>query len=380
MLRHRSSAWPLALVWLGLIVYASLHPFRGWIWPLDHGRTLLDVLLLPAPRSSSFDLWSNFLAYVPLGLLLALGWLRGGSSARSAWLRAVLCGVLLSLLMEWLQNLLPVRVPSRIDWATNSAGSLSGATLALLLRRFGLLEHWQLLRDAWFVPHGPVGLALLLAWPVAQLFPPPLPLGLGQGLGRLLAFLHEQAAGTPLAPWLPALVAADTRLSPGAELAAITLGLLAPCFVAFEMTRQLSRRLILMSGAIGFGLAATTLSTALNFGPDHALGWITPAVGPALLLSALLGGLLALLPHRSVAACGLVALTSLIALVNQAGMDPYSASSLQSWERGRFIRFHGLAQWLGWLWPFVALGFLLARLAEPPGAPTHRRPWRSLLQ
>ena len=26
--------------------------------------------------------------------------------------------------------------------------------------------------------------------------------------------------------------------------------------------------------------------------------------------------------------------------------------SLQAWEQGRFIRFHGLAQWVGWLWPY----------------------------
>ena len=35
--------------------------------------------------------------------------------------------VLLSLLMEWTQLLLPSRVPSRVDWALNSAGTLVGA-------------------------------------------------------------------------------------------------------------------------------------------------------------------------------------------------------------------------------------------------------------
>jgi hypothetical protein len=36
--------------------------------------------------------------------------------------------------------------------------------------------------------------------------------------------------------------------------------------------------------------------------------------------------------------------------------------SLQAWEQGRFVRFHGLAQWIGWLWPYAAIGWLLARL------------------
>ena len=57
-------------------------------------------------------------------------------------------------------------------------------------------------------------------------------------------------------------------------------------------------------------------------------------------------------------------LAALVALVNQAGSDPYFASSLQGWEQGRFIRFHGLAQWIGWFWPFVALLFLLVRITD----------------
>jgi hypothetical protein len=50
-------------------------------------------------------------------------------------------------------------------------------------------------------------------------------------------------------------------------------------------------------------------------------------------------------------------------LVAQAPDDPYFAQSLQGWEQGRFIRFHGAAQWVGWAWPYAALIYLLARLA-----------------
>ena len=60
---------------------------------------------------------------------------------------------------------------------------------------------------------------------------------------------------------------------------------------------------------------------------------------------------------------GLVVLTALVMLVAQAPADPYYAASLQGWEQGRFIRFHGVAQWVGWLWPYVAMAWLLARLA-----------------
>jgi hypothetical protein len=50
-------------------------------------------------------------------------------------------------------------------------------------------------------------------------------------------------------------------------------------------------------------------------------------------------------------------------LVAQAPADPYFAESLNAWEQGRFIRFHGAAQWVGWIWPYAGLTYLLARLA-----------------
>jgi hypothetical protein len=46
-----------------------------------------------------------------------------------------------------------------------------------------------------------------------------------------------------------------------------------------------------------------------------------------------------------------------------APADPYFAASLQLWEQGQFIRFHGMSQWVGWAWPYAAMGWLLSRLA-----------------
>jgi hypothetical protein len=66
-----------------------------------------------------------------------------------------------------------------------------------------------------------------------------------------------------------------------------------------------------------------------------------------------------------VAALGLVTVTAAVTLVAQAPQDPYFAASLQLWEQGQFIRFHGMAQWVGWLWPYAALAWLLRRAAAP---------------
>ncbi|MFM2065193.1 MAG: hypothetical protein RLZZ584_102 [Pseudomonadota bacterium] len=360
----RSSAWPLAWVWFGLIVWASLHPFTGWRWP-PHPDWSADLtrLWLPVTHSSRFDLWANFGGYLPLGLLTALGWLRRGDQPVEAASRALLLASALSLAMELTQTVLPLRAPSRIDWGMNTVGAGAGACLALLAARLGWLARWQRWRDHWFVPHGPIGLALLLSWPVALLFPPPLPYGLGQGLSLLAASLNDFLAHTDYADWLPA-TDPEARLSPASELLVVMLGALAPCFVGYEMVRRFGQRLILLALGLLVGGLASTLSTALNFGPEHALAWISAPVLPGLVLALLLGVVLGALPHRGLAALGLVALTTQIVLVNQLGADPYFALSLQAWEQGHFIRFHGLAQWVGWLWPWAALAFLLTRATQ----------------
>jgi hypothetical protein len=76
----------------------------------------------------------------------------------------------------------------------------------------------------------------------------------------------------------------------------------------------------------------------------------------------LLAGLGCMVPSHVAATLGLMALTALAVLVAQVDSDPYFALSLQAWEQGRFIRFNGLAQWIGWLWPYATLAWLFTRL------------------
>lgn len=157
------------------------------------------------------------------------------------------------------------------------------------------------------------------------------------------------------------------------EFALTALGLLGPCLVAFSVARAGWRRVALAFGAAALAGAATTLSTALNFGPTHLFAWGTPRVFAALGAGLVLAVAASAVPRRAAAGLGLVALTALVALVAQAPADPYFAQSLQDWEQGRFIRFHGAARWVGWLWPYAAILYLLARLATPDEPPRMRR-------
>ncbi len=363
MPRHRSSAAPLAWLYAALIAYASLYPFVPWRIP---GVSPLAFLALPWPRYWTwFDLAANLLGYIPLGALIFGALVRSGGRARpSLWL-ALAAGTSLSLAMELLQNFLPHRVASNVDLGLNALGTLIGAALGAWVHLLGAVERWQSARDRWFIGRSAGGLALLLLWPVGMLFPLPVPLAQGQVLAKLQEGIASLLADTSVAPWVAGWADAEvdrSALSPGGEFALIALGLLAPCLVAFSITRAGWRRLALVLGATALGMLATTLSTALNFGPQHLMAWSTPQALAALAFACGLASLLSVAPRRAAAGLGLMALTALVTVVAQAPSDPFFAQSLQGWEQGRFIRFYGVARWVGWLWPYAAIVYLLARL------------------
>jgi VanZ family protein len=366
-MRRRSSAAPLAAVALLLVVYASLYPFEGWRWPA--GSRLLELISLPWPRwTTRFDDASNLLGYALLGAALFTAAARSGFGAGAAWVGAALLPTLLSWLLETLQHFVPGRVPSARDLALNAGGAVLGSALAALLQAAGVFDRWHALRERWFVARGSSGaVALLALWPVALLFPAPVPLGLGQLFDdlRLLAqrALEGSAWAEPLLPWVLPDAGSTLPLSPLREGVAIALGLLAPCLLAIVVTRPGFRRAVMVLGAGLLAAAVTTLSTALNFGPAHALTWLTPVSTAALAGGTLVALACCLMRPPLAAACALMVTTSLVVLVAQAPADPYFAASLQQWEQGRFIRFHGLAQWVGWLWPYAALVWLLLWLS-----------------
>jgi VanZ family protein len=363
--RQRSAAALLALVVAVLVLYASLYPFEGWRWP--PGQTLSALLLLPrSVYHVAFDVVSNLVGYMPLGALLTLALRRPGVRARSAWLQAVLMCAALSYGCETLQQLVPARVPALEDLALNTAGGALGALLGLALHALGVVARWRALRQRWFAGDGAVALALLVMWPVGLLFPAPVPLGLGQVGERLREWLADALHGVPWAEAAHTLLATPPApggaMRPLAEAAIVAAGLLAPCLVAYSVVAPGWRRVVMALGAGVMGVVGMTMSTLLNFGPSHAMAWMTGVSVPGLGLGLGLALLLTPLPRRVAAGVGLVALTALVVGVAQAPADPYFAQSLQAWEQGRFVRFHGLAQWVGWLWPYVAMGWLLSRL------------------
>jgi VanZ family protein len=356
---RRTSAWPLALAYAALIVYASLYPFGEW---RDQGIAPWSFVAAPLPRYwTGFDATANVLGYAPLGFLLALAALRSGRGvAGMLWVTGL--AVLLSFAMEMLQSYLPVRVPSNVDFALNTAGALGGMLVAWALERLGAVARWSRLRERLFIPDASGALVLLALWPVALLFPVAVPFGLGQVLERLEEGVAGLLEDTPFLEWLPLRDMELQPLVPGAELLCVALGMLVPCLLAYSVLRQTRQRALCAVLVFATGIAVTALSSALSYGPDHAWEWVTLPVQAGLVTAALLAALALPAPRRGCAALALMALVLHLNVLNQAPTSAYFWQTLQTWEQGRFIRFHGLVQWLGWLWPFAAVAYVLVRI------------------
>ncbi len=358
---HKSAAWPLALLYIGLIVYASLYPFADW---RDQGIAPWVFLTAPLPRYwTGFDVAINVVGYAPLGGLLALGAMRSGRT-RQAIVVPVLAAAVLALAMESLQTYLPARIPSREDWLLDTAGAMGGALVTVVLAKLGAIDRWSQIRARWFVPQSRGGMVLLALWPVALLFPATVPFGLGQVLERLEGAVVEYLVDTPVLEWIPIRESEWQPLAPGAEMLCVMLGLLIPCLLGFCVIRHLAHRAIFVLMVVAVGACVSALSAALSWGPLHAWAWISLPVQVGMGMAVVLALLLAFVPWRASAAVLLLCLGIYLSLLNQAPASAYFTQTLQAWEQGRFIRFHGLAQWLGWLWPYITVVYVLSLFSQ----------------
>jgi len=362
MVLRRTAAWPLAWLYAAVIVYASLYPFEGW---RIQGIAPWSFLTAPLPRYwTSFDVVSNVLGYAPLGFLGCVAVLR----LRPRWpavAQVTGLALLLSLVLESLQMFLPMRVPSNVDLFLNTAGAWLGAALARVLAALGLVAHWSRWRDRWFVEDASGALVLLALWPVALMFPVSVPFGLGQVFERLEAAVANALQDTPWIEWLPMRDLDLQPLLPVSEVLCIGMGLMLPGLLAFGVLRGVTQRLWMSLLGLLLGVAASSLSATLTYGPAHAWDWMGHEVLAGWVLAALCLGLLLRMPARACLVLALVCLVWQLSLLNQASADVYFAQTLKNWEQGRFIRFHGLIQWLGWCWPYALLLYLVRRLSVP---------------
>jgi VanZ family protein len=363
---QKTSAWPLAWVYAALIVYASLYPFDGW---RIQGIAPWSFMWAPWPQYlTNFDVFSNVLGYAPMGFFFALAFHRT-RPLLPALTVATFMAAGLSWVMESLQFFLPLRVPSNLDWLLNVAGAWLGGGVAMVLTWAGLLARWSRFRAKWFIAEARGALVLLALWPIGLLFPAPVAFGLGQVYERLEEAIASWLQGTPWLEWLPLREVELQPMLQGAEVLCVLLGLLLPCLLAFSVVKTRQQRGVAMLVFLSLGLCASALSAALTYGPVHAWDWTSSEVRAGLVAAVFSSGAAAFVSRRACLVIALACLVLQLALLNNSATDAYFSVTLQTWEQGRFIRFHGLIQWIGWLWPYVVLAYLMQRLST--ASPRH---------
>ncbi|HEU0203479.1 MAG TPA: VanZ family protein, partial [Burkholderiaceae bacterium] len=183
------------VVYVVLVVYASLAPWSGW---RDLGISAFAYLSAPWPKHvTQFDVIVNVLGYLPFG---ALGVLAVHPRVRPllAVAGVALAGVILSGAIEALQTFVPRRIASQVDLLANGVGALAGAWLTApfapaLIDRGRLLQ----LRARWFSRHASPLLVLLALWWFAQIYPTPMLFAFGSSDGGLLETARDLGFGLP---------------------------------------------------------------------------------------------------------------------------------------------------------------------------------------
>lgn len=346
------------LAYLLLIIYASWFPFSGW-----RGSGLSPFIFLNTTMPqywTGFDVVVNIIGYIPLGMLFALA-----VYPRIHGIWAILLASILSMLVsgtvEAVQTYLPSRVPSNLDFFTNSAGGFVGAIIGAFGARSYLDEsRLYRLRQRLFAQQASLGLVLLALWPLAQIYPQPYLFGHGQ----ILPILSN---------WLSRLL--DTNvdlialLRPGAAMSVEQYWLSETIITACGMTgavltllciaRRGAPRALLVAGLLIAAVVVKALASSLFFTPENAFVWVTPGAQGGFLIGLIMVSGLAFAPHVAQRRLAAVTLVLSLLVVNTIPVNPYFSATLSGWVQGKFLNFNGAAQFLSLMWPFFALWFLL---------------------
>jgi len=364
---HRPSSFlrAAALVYVFLIVYASLYPFSGWQFA---GVLPLVSLYGPLPRYWTwFDVLINIAGYIPLGILLVTAvspLLRGFR----AFVFALIVGTLLSLAMEVMQASLPSRVSSNLDLITNACGTFIGAFFGSMLspvifredRMHYFSQRWQRFKSSRV-------LIIPMLWPLAQIYPQNYLFGHGDVLQVISAGLSA-FFGHPFDLSYQIMVGYQLTAEQYwlSETIITATGMTGAILVLLYILHKTAPRIQLAMLMLAVTLLAKAMACALFFGPENALVWLTPgAIGGLLVGLLMLFGLIfsPQLIQRRMAICLL--LICLLA-VNILPDNQYFVSTLQTWSQGRFLNFNGVARFMAMIWPFVAIWFLLRSIYNLP--------------
>jgi VanZ family protein len=360
------SRWLFA-TYVAALVYASLFPIVGW--RLVDG-SLFDFLFKPWPRYwTGFDIASNFIAYVPLGVVGLLRAQKTHSIERSVVLATAL-GLGLSLSMEIIQNYLPSRVPSWVDILFNGLGAFAGACFAAAqTANFAKLRAWQTMTRYWLAPAGRWAGIALLVWTAIQALGQPALFLSGIVPANLLVELITWTGmdQTEAAEWLSQLQLTRMASHSGAilsEIAVVSLNLFVLTTLVLEFTGNRAARLPLGLGLVSFALVLKSGFSA-NFVGSSPLYWLTIGAQAGLLVGAMAALIAAGLQRRLRFLISAFACVMLILIANVLPLNPFFSIAIHD---RHWLSINGTLRHAAVAWPFV-MAVICAAIAIRPSRP-----------
>jgi VanZ family protein len=335
----------LIAFYLVLIAYVSLTPFRGWYMP---ETVPWNFLWQGWPKYfTRFDLAINYIAYLPLGLLL-YAYRAPFSSSRRAIAVSIVGGMVLSLTMEISQGFLRNRIPSNLDFLLNSLGCATGVLLSAWLGRNTSVEvrlsNW---RHELFLPGRiiEIGLLLLCIWLISQLNPSIPFFGAGVVIDSAPTYGDSDDA-QPVS---------EIPFALGTALNFCGLGL----FVTTLM-RGRSYALAAVPVLTGVAFCLKLFAAHALLRPEVAAQWHSDET-----LTGLAIGIVALMPLsflrlnvRIYLAAVLILAGGLLSKMAGSYTSLPEVLRLFDWPYGQLLHFTGLTLYLHEIWPLATLVFL----------------------
>jgi VanZ family protein len=360
--RIKSPPALLLLVTALAIVFLTLYPWLGWRSIASEPWAFLTD---PWPRHwTAFDVVSNIVAYFPLGFLFVLLAARPVDRSNTATeVISLLCMALvfgsgLSFFLECLQSWLPNRVPSKLDWLTNSLGAFIGACASLALTAWlqrdllaSSYESRRQTRAAWSkLSPGrlSLGLLTLVMWVVINANP------------QRLLFASGEVSDL-FGVDVPTVALFDSGVL---EAFIVLAQMCIVCAIVWTAAnKELTKRLLLVA-SLGGGLMMKSVSASWLVSDAEPLWWLTPGAQAGLLLGSISVALLITLKPQTQIRIAFGLLVAVTILVNLAPDNPFYDSMIERWDQGRWSSLHGLILSIAYLWPLLVFAYLwLAQLA-----------------
>jgi VanZ family protein len=360
----------LGLALVAAIAFATLYPLTDWRLRTDGALSFLGAGL---PRYwTGFDVTSNFVAYLLLGVLLTLGWLTR-TPALAAFASVTVAGSLLSLSLEAAQSYLPGRVPSLLDWLANTAGVAAGGALGVRLAHVAGGRPGADRAARWYEHGPPSGWLLLLLWLSAQLVPQRLLFATGHAEPLLQRLLDRLALDEPIdlslaSAWLPGGAGGGAGLGVAIEAATVVCAVCTIGALVFALVRTAAERAIVLGGVALVAFALRSLATQAVYGPGSPLAWLTPGAQGGLVVGMVLLYGIETLGARARAAIAMLAAIAGALLVNLAPEDRYFETMFAGGPgAGPLSNLHGLLRAASVAWPLLAVAWFWVRLRDGEG-------------